>query len=122
MGNLKRSAYEIVLVIVVVVLSVALGIGLYSGRDKVARSKVLIQELAMIRSAVTQFKLVNKKMPESLEELASATYAAGGDKRGYLSGVARSKDGAIVDPFGNPYRYDSKRGWVDSTTEGFERW
>lgn len=122
MGVTKRSAYEWILVTIVVVLTVVLGVGLYSGRDKVTKSKLLIQELAMLRSGAAQYKMINKRPPSSLKELLAAVYDFDGEKRSFLESAPLSDKGEVTDPFGNPYNYDPKSGWINSTTPGFERW
>lgn len=122
MGVAKRSAYEWILVTIVIVLTVVLGVGLYSGRDKVAKSKLLIQELAMLRNGAAHYKMINKHPPSSLKELATANYDFGGKQKGFLESPPLSDNGQIVDPFGNPYGYDPKKGWINSTTRGFEKW
>lgn len=122
MGVTKRSAYEWILVIIVVVLTVILGVGLYSGRDKVAKSKILIQELSMLRNGAAHYNMINKHPPASLKELSTATYDFGDEQRSFLDSAPLSSNDSIIDPFGNPYSYDPKSGWISSTTPGFERW
>ncbi|MFH0799883.1 MAG: type II secretion system protein GspG [Pseudomonadota bacterium] len=122
MEKQKRPAYETVIVALVVGLSLVLGIGLYSGRARIQKSNLLIQELAMLRSSVTVYKMLNGKNPESLEELAASTYKVDSMPRPYIDRLPRSQNGGVVDPFGNPYRYDIKSGWVCSGTPEFARW
>lgn len=119
---MKRPAYEKVIVTVVVTLSIVLGFALYAGRAKVRKSEMLTNELSMFRSAVMLYKMTNKKNPESLEELGTATYDMDSVKRVYLDRIPRGADGRIADPFGSAYAYDPKSGWVNSTTQGFEKW
>lgn len=118
----KRSQFEVVIVVIVIVLTLALGIGIYSGRAKVNKSRLLIQELSMFRSSVTLFQMINRKVPKSLDELANSSYEVDSTMRPYVEFLHRSGDGVIIDPFGNPYSYDPKGGWVASTTSGYLRW
>jgi len=122
MVSFKRKGYEIVIVAVVIVLSVSLGAGLYSARVNVQKSNLLTQELSMIRSSVALYKMMNHKNPESLKELTSETYEADSTRRAYLDRLPASPEGLFVDPFGKPYLYDSKSGWVRSGTANYERW
>lgn len=117
-----RAAYEWVLVTIVVILTVILGLGLYSGRDKVQKSKMLIQELGVMRAGIAHYKMINKKVPSSLEELATATHGAKGNEKPFIEGLHIGEDKTVIDPFGNSYKYDPKIGWVSSQTAGFERW
>jgi len=122
MTEIRRSPFEFVVVAIVVGLTVVLAAGLYSGRKKEQKSNLLVQELGMLRSGVTLYRTVHHENATSLEELAAKEYEVGDAKRPYIEQLPMSKDGRIVDPFGNPYAYDPKTGWVSSTTEGFERW
>jgi len=122
MPGKKRSVFEIVLISVVVALALALGVGLYSGRSKVKKSQLLIQELSMLRSSVSLYNMINRHLPANLEGLVDSTYQVNSLSRPYVEFVHRSGDGKIIDPFGNPYSYDSRSGWVCSTTSNYSRW
>lgn len=122
MYKAKRPAYEIVIVAIVVTLSIVLSAALYSGRMQIRKSNMIIHELAMLRSSITLYKMINRENPVDLEVLAKATYQADEIKRTYVDHLPRDKSGKVVDPFGNAYRYDATSGWVQSTTKGFERW
>lgn len=118
----KRPTYEVVIVVAVVVLSILLGGGLFSGRAKLGKMRLLIQELSMLRSGITHFMMIKRHVPSSLEALVKETYKAGELDAPFIDRVPRSDKGETVDPFGNPYRYDTGSGWVASTTRGFEKW
>lgn len=122
--NVKgRAKYEIVVVVIVVLLAIAVAVGLYAGRSKVHNGKRVIAELSAIRSAVTLYANVNKAMPPDLETLVKSTYDAGGGvRRPYLEKMKVSVEGKLVDPFGKPYVYDTKRGLVSSASKGYEKW
>ncbi len=122
MSRGSRSAYEFAVIAVVVVLAVILGAGLYSGRMKVQKSNLLVQELASLRSSLTLYKTLNRENAPSLKVLASSEYEVGGTTRPFIERLPISEDGDVIDPFGNPYAYDQKTGWVSSATPGFERW
>lgn len=122
MRQVRRSPFEIIVVAIVVVLTLLLAGGLYAGRLKVQKSNLLIRELSTLRSALTLYKTINRHNASSLEELAEGEYEVGGERRHFIENLPRSPDGAVVDPFGNPYAYDESSGWVFSTSSGYERW
>lgn len=122
MDEKKRSPYEVAIVTVVIILTVVLAVGLFSSRAKVEKGRLLGQELSQIRSSISTFIIINKHYPKSLDELASSTYTFDSTSRPYVEFLARAKDGGVVDPFGNPYSYDPKSGWVNSTTVGYQTW
>lgn len=122
MESARRSAFEIMVVTVLVALCVIVGASLYAGRARVLKGRLLMSELNMLRSSSITYKLVNRKNSGSLDQLASEVYEIGGVQRPYVERLPRAEDGAVVDPFGHPYAYDSATGWVSSTSPGFERW
>jgi hypothetical protein len=40
----------------------------------------------------------------------------------YIEGMAVDNESNLLDTFGAPYRYESKTGWVRSSTKGYESW
>lgn len=118
----KRSTYEVVIVVLVVGLSVALAFGLFSGRNKVNKGRLLMNELSMFRSAISLYNMTNHKYPQSLEELATSTYEVDLQKRPYVEFIHRSESGNVIDPFGNPYIYEKNSGWISSTSKGYTQW
>jgi len=122
MMKAKRSLWEIIVVAVVVALTVIMGAAIYARRVDALKSRLLMHELAMLRSSAMLYIIINHERAESLGDLKSGRFEAGGVVHGYVDSLPGSGDGEAIDPFGNPYRYDSKSGWVSSTTEGFEHW
>lgn len=122
MEKKKRATYEVLIVVVVVGLCLVLGLGLYAKRVKVAKGKLLIQELGALRASITQYRILNQKYPASLEDLAKSTFDTGKGKRLYVEKVQKNSNGKLVDPFGTQYRYDLAKGWVSSTSSGYEKW
>ncbi len=122
MARRRRSYFEIVIIVVVVCLAVVLGAGLYAGRAKSLKSELLIHELDMMRSSLLVYKIINRRNAKNLEQLASSTYYVKGSNRAYIEQLPPSIDGKIIDPFGNPYSYDSKTGWVFSTSPWLVQW
>lgn len=122
MQEKKHSYFEILVISAVVVLSIILGTGLYAGRAKVNKSRLLMQELSMFRSSISMFNIVNHRYPASLDELVASTYEIDSQSRPFVDRVHRSKSGELLDPFGKSYFYDAKSGWLRSSTEGYSQW
>ncbi|HPQ80598.1 MAG TPA: hypothetical protein PLZ86_02625 [bacterium] len=119
----KRSVYDIVVVTIVVVLALVMSAKLYAGRSQIQKSGMLVVELGSFRNAIRAYRLVNKANPSSLEELTKTGIETEVELRPFLEKLpALDEDGRPVDPFGSPYSYDSERGWVSSSTSGYERW
>lgn len=122
MGKVKRSVFEIIVIFVVVILTIVVSTVLYAGRSKVEKGNLLLSELGMLRSSLTTYKLMNKKNAASLSQLMSEKYNINGENKLYVEKLTKGKNDKLVDPFGNPYLYDQKTGWVSSATSGYERW
>lgn len=122
MDKIKRKSYEIVIVTIVVSLAVILAVSLYASRAKYRKGEMLSRELGTMRSALTTYKLLNKKNAADIKALVESEYEMDGVKRTYLDRLPMSEDGKIVDPFGNPYFYNPSSGWISSVTPGYERW
>lgn len=99
-GRQRRPVWEIWLVGVLVSLSLVLSVALYSKRDQVFKERLMIMELATLRNHLATYMLTHKKRPHFF----------------YLPWTS------FKDPFGNPYRYNSKKGRVQSSTESYENW
>ena len=120
----KRNQLEqIVFIVVVLVVAFLVGASIYYQRQE-ARQRALFYQLQIIRSAVNLYKIVEKRNPANLTELARGIYKFAGDRetRKFMTNVPFGKEGGLVDPFGNKYFYDYKTGWVRSSTHGYEMW
>ncbi len=119
-----RARYEWIVIAVVLVAAVAIAFGIHSKRDSIKKAELMRLELQGIRSAVNVYKDLNKTNPPSLNDLTKQRYSfqPGDQPRPYLGNVHTSSKGDLVDPFGNPYKYDSRNGWVISATKGYEKW
>jgi type II secretory pathway pseudopilin PulG len=123
MNVMGRAKYEIVIVVIIVVLAVALAMGLYAGRTKIHNGKRLVNELQAMRTGIELYMTLNRSVPPTLETLAKSTYDSGdGTQRPYLENIPIGGKGKMMDPFGHPYKYDSKTGYVCSTTPGYQNW
>ena len=118
-----RSTLEIVIIIVIVALVVTVSIGIYAGNNRLNKSKALISELQAMRTGIMLYSKINGSTPPSLDVLAKEVYASdNGRDYKFISKVHRNSKGEIIDPFGHAYSYSPSKGWVNSTTKGFERW
>ncbi len=118
-----RASYELFLIIVVVALTVLTASGIYQVRLQVKNSKLLINELQMLRSAISLYHVVNKSYPQELGDLLSEEYSLENEEMGaYLKQMPPTKQGLVIDPFGNPYYYDKQSGWVSTSSQGYTNW
>lgn len=118
-----RPKSERILLSVVLILSILMSVGIYSYRDKIVKGRVLMQELFILRTAVTIYRTVNGFYPAELKTLFQQTYKlSDGRERQYLSGIKLDDKKGLLDPFGVHYMYDIKNGWVYSATKGFNNW
>lgn len=119
-----RAKFEWIIIAVVLVAAIAVAFGIYTKRDNVNKGKVLKTELGNIRSAVEMYVKLNKARPPSLDALTKLNYSfePGAPGAPYLKHVKIGKNNEVLDPFGVPYKYDSKTGWVASSTKGYEKW
>ncbi|OGQ16215.1 MAG: hypothetical protein A2W61_02600 [Deltaproteobacteria bacterium RIFCSPLOWO2_01_44_7] len=101
--RMNRSGWEYFLIISIVGFSLILSVGLYAKRDRVFKERLLILELSRLRSHVIAYMLEYKQHPSDLK-LWTKDY------------------GLKVDPFGNPYHYDPRSGWVSTTTPSHKHW
>lgn len=118
----QRPVYEAIVVSLVVVLALVMSATLYAGRAKVQKGGMLMVELETFRNAIQAYRLANGENPPSLVDLAKAKIGDEGEARPYLDPPPALEGGRAIDPYGNPYAYDSKSGWISSSTPGYERW
>lgn len=120
----SRAKYEVVIILLVIIAAVVVAFGISRAQSKAEKSKLMISELEQMRAAITTYVTLNKTTPPDLVDLTKMTYsfAPGDQAKNYLSNIKVGKDGELVDPFGNPYKYDSKTGWVSSSTKGYDKW
>ena len=120
----RRRAWERPILILIAVAAVAVMVMAFRFEQRLVNQRLLFYQLQSMRKSVDLFKAMEKRNPESLQELARAEFAFPGEERRhrYLESPAMSDRGAFLDPFGHPYAYDLKRGWVKSTTKGYEYW
>lgn len=119
----RRPRYESVIVVIVVILVLVLSMGLYAGRIKIQNGRLLKNELQAMRTAVELHIMRERTLPPDLKTLMKLTYIDGeGQPRPYLDKIFENSTGQLIDPFGNPYRYDPRTGRVYTTTRGYKNW
>lgn len=141
MNERGRTLFEALLVIILGSILLVVAINTFIGNARIAKETALRYELGNIRMAIVLYIVHHRRYPESLNELINREYllpsgeqksvAAGGEviyeaksviSRPYLEMAAVDKKGNPIDPFGNPYIYDSKSGRVKTSTKNYERW
>ena len=114
------------LVLLIIFIGAFIFVGMtFMKSNRVNKERALYYQLQMMRQGVNTFQLVEKRLPKNLIELAAATYKVSGNKRAMRfigSNLLIDKKGQILDPFGNPYKYDSKSGWTSSATPQYAKW
>ena len=123
-SNPKRNSLEFVVIIcVILVVAFLVGANIYYQRQD-TKQKALYYELQVIRNGINLFKVVERRNPRTLVELAQGVYQFPQDKetKKYLTNVPFDDNGNLVDPFKNLFFYDHETGWVRSSTSGYEMW
>lgn len=119
----KRSKYEVLIVLIVTILAVVISIGIYAGRNRLVKEKVMRSELLGMRTAIALYKTLNGSNPRNLGILTIETFSFNeGIKSFYLESLPIQDNGKILDPFGNEYSYNSELGWVTSSTKEYDSW
>ena len=94
---------------------------------KITKEYALISELSNIRTSILIYYILNKKYPNSLgqmmdEKIILPFQADTVIDRTYLERASLNKEGEILDPFGNPYKYDRLTGKLNSSTSDYTAW
>lgn len=133
------AAFNTLVTCILVAILISTGLTYGSRAVRVSREVALRHELAGIRTAIQLFVALNRRFPGSLRELVDEQYllpdaefsvAAGGlnlekrtvFKRSYLEPNSVDAGGRILDPFGEPYRYDPSRGQVAAAGARYGQW
>lgn len=103
----KRVWWEYLVVGFLVAASMLLGLGLYAGRDRIYKERLLILELEGMRRLVVAQMLEKRVVPKA-PPWGESVAASGATPR--------------LDPFGTPYHYNSETGRVRSQTKGYGSW
>ncbi len=144
MDNKGRTVLETVMALMIIGILLFGALAYIQKASKIAKEYALMSEISNIRSSSMVYMAVNKRFPESLEQLVrekvmvpfndpeameeledmGIAMKGGGItiSRSYLEKVSVDEDGNILDPFGNPYDYDPDTGMVRSPTPGYGNW
>ena len=119
-----RRKLEGVGLTIVGLLTVALVVASLHFEREVGRQKTMFYQLQLMRTSVQLYKAVRHVNPPTLKTLVTEEYRFPAEPipRRFLEYPPFDDAGQLSDPFGSPYRYDVTRGWVTSTTSGYERW
>ena len=122
-----RTIFETLLVLVLVLLLLGLFATYLKRTVRIVREYSLASELSNIRSSITLYFVINKRYPESLNQLLEEEIILPFKdfkiiKKRYLETTSTDKNGTPLDPFGNQFGYNPKSSHVWTTTEGFKGW
>lgn len=128
-----RGVLEALLVIFFVSAVLVLAIERYTASISSIRENAMRIELSNLRSAVTHYAMIKRKLPDNLRALASESMEipqkglGGGEYKIVFSGkfveaANLDDEGYPLDPFGNRYGYAPESGRVWSTTPGYAGW
>lgn len=119
----KRLTERVALVIIAIFTIIVMSMTIHYER-KISNQRAMFYQLEAIRTSVNLFKAINKRNPTNLQELIIGQYSFPGEemKHSYLQYPPGGDSKDFLDPFGNPYAYESLSGWVRSTTRGYEFW
>lgn len=113
----RKKAYSLVGLAVVLALGIT-WVKISQAR-KAEQEQALLFELKQLRAAVEIYATASKVKPQDLPTALDAKFGFG---QGVKWTVKRDDKGLPLDPFGNPYTYNTDNGWVASATPGYEKW
>lgn len=128
MNNQKgRTVFEALLVIILVMILIIGSFSYAQKAIKITKEYALISELSNIRTSILIYYILNKKYPNSLAQMIDEKVILPfqGDTaidRTYLAKTSLNKEGEILDPFGNPYKYNRLTGKLNSSTLDYTAW
>jgi hypothetical protein len=121
---MEKKTYEklALLVIALVTLGTMLS-SLYYERQ-LSNQKAMFYQLQALRVSINLYKAINGGGPRELSLLFMEEFKFPDEDtpRRYMTGAFLNSGGQVLDPFGNPYKYDGTTGWLCSTTRGYEYW
>lgn len=132
-GVAGRTVFEALVYVILFFTLLLVAVERYYSTIKPVREQALVIELANMRTAVVYFAMLNGRLPESLNELATKDAII--KKRAiegaefkiiivgkFVRSMTMDEAGNPTDPFGNAFGYDKEKGRVYSLTAGYERW
>lgn len=132
-GVAGRTVFEALVYVILFFTLLLVAVERYYSTIKPVREQALVIELANMRTAVVYFAMLNGRLPESLNELATKDAiikkrAIEGDEfkiiivGKFVQSMTMDEAGNPTDPFGNAFGYEREKGRVFSSTAGYERW
>ena len=125
-GQAGRTVFETLLITSLVGILLVIAISNFLTSVRLTREAALRIELSNIRTSIILYITLNRRYPASLNDLVKEGYTlptgSGPVKYKYIEGMAVDKDGNLLDTFGNPFTYESRTGWVKSSTKSHESW
>lgn len=132
-GAPGRTVFEALLYVILFFTLLLVSVERYYSTIKPVREQALVMELSNLRTAVIYFAMLNGRLPESLNELATKDAIIkkraieGAEYRiivvgRFVQAMTMDEAGNPTDPFGNVFLYDRATGRVYSSTKGYERW
>ena len=94
----------------------------------VGKEEALRIELKNLRMSIVLHKATRRKYPEDLKIFFHTKYnkPMGSDDvlygEEFLKSVGKDEAGYPVDPFGNRFYYNPRKGTISSATRGYENW
>ena len=120
---MKRSIERIIFVIVAL-LTVGMMVSSIRFERRMTNQKLLFYQLQALRTSANLFRAIERHEPTSLKELFESDFEFPDEsvRRRFVDFPFVTKDGQFLDPFGHPYEYSDKTGWIRSSTPGYEFW
>jgi hypothetical protein len=112
----KKMTWGVATIAVVII---GVSVSTFYLNQKAANEETLIYQLKQLRTGFQISLKLNGKMPESLESMVDTPFQVG-NKIDWK--IDRNATGQLIDSFGNPFIFDKQRGWVSSSTQGYENW
>jgi type II secretory pathway pseudopilin PulG len=122
--NANRSGLEKIILLIIFLGLLGFVAANFFKQRELAKQQALYHQLVILRQGINMFQMTERRNPESLIELAMASYKIQDDgaTHRYVETVKVDDKAQVVDPFDNPYNYDKQTGWVRSSTPGFMDW
>ena len=120
--RMARSPFEWFVLLVVAGLVIGAVFLKVQFSEQRYQEEALIAELKAIRTAISLHLILERRPPNRLTDLVEKKMALGPAPRPFLTHLSPNGEGKFIDPFGNPFQYNSQSGWVNSTTEGYKDW
>ena len=92
-----------------------------------AKETALRYGLNNLRLSLNLYKMIKESYPKDLRDLMQSSIILAKSEKllfseKFLFSLAIDKQGNAIDPFGNKFYYDPRKGVVGSQTKGYENW